>query len=515
MAARATSRRKAEPAPVAVQVNPLAAIADKLGDRMWRLCNLYSVETEEGEIIPFVPNDEQQDFLETAHSCNLILKARQLGFTTLVCILMLDACLFNSNTTCGIIADTLPNAGKIFDKKVKAVYDRLPEWLKEIRPIDTKNAGELSFPNNSRIWVSTSHRGGTLQWLLISEYGKICAKNPEKAKEIRTGALNTIHVGQTLIIESTAEGAEGHFFDLCEKAKAKREQGVPLTPMDFKLFFYPWWRTPKYWIDPTGVVIPPSSQAYFDKLKSELGIELNDGQKAWYVKKEETQGEEMSREFPSHDKEPFFTAVEGAYYSAQLARAREEQRICFVPHEPSMPVHTLWDFGLDDYMSCWHLQIHRLELRFIDYDEWENVGLEECLLDIRRKPYNYDKAAVPPDVAVRDLVRNEQNRKACFLNHGFKLVFAPGGPGSLDEGISQVRLTFNRFWFDEKKCADGLARLAGYKKEWDKARGVWLPKPRHDKNSHGSDALRTGVVCLPELEPRAKGKSYFERISGG
>lgn len=502
-AARSRNEPEAETtAKVGVRPGHLAVVASKLGDRAWRLDNLYTCETEAGEVIPFVMNDEQREFLAGAHSSNIILKARQLGFTTFICILMLDACLFNSNTTCGIIADTLPNAGKIFDKKLKEVYARLPAWLRKQRPNITTNAGELAFSNSSRLWVSTTHRGGTLQWLLVTEYGKICAKSPEKAKEIRTGALNTIHVGQTVIIESTAEGADGHFFELCSSAKAKAEQGAHLTPMDFKLFFFPWWRSPKYWVEPEGVVIPPSAETYFEKLRAEHGIELTDGQKAWYVKKEETQGDEMSREFPSHDKEPFFTAVEGAYYASQLAKCREEGRIGHVPHEPSLPVHTLWDFGLDDYMACWFLQIHRLELRFIDYAEWSNQGLEECLLEIKRKPYIYDKAAVPPDVAVRDLVRNEQNRKACFENHGFKLVFAPGGPGSVDEGIGVVRMLFNRFWYDEKKCADGLARMAGYRKEWDKARGVWLPKPRHDINSHGADAKRTGMVCLKDLEPK-------------
>lgn len=518
MAKAARSPRKSEAAEAApkvgVKAGALALAADKLGDRAWRLDNLYTCEREDGVVIDFVMNDEQREFLAGAHSSNLILKARQLGFTTFICILMLDACLFNSNTTCGVIADTLPNAGKIFEKKIKDVYDRLPEWLRKAVPADTRNAGEFSFANGSIIWVSTSHRGGTLQWLLVSEYGKICAKYPEKAKEIRTGALNTIHVGQTVIIESTAEGAEGNFFDLCEIAKAKQQQGSRLTPMDFKLFFFPWWRSGKYWIEPEGVVIPPSAEAYFEKIKVEYGITLSDGQKAWYVKKEETQGDEMAREFPSHDKEPFFTAVEGAYYARQLATCREEGRIGIVPYDPSLPVHTMWDFGLDDYMTCWHSQIHRLEVRFIDYDEWENQGLEECLLEIKRKPYIFGKAVVPPDVAVRDLVSNVQNRKACFENHGFKLVFAPGGAGSVDEGIGIVRRLFNRFLFDEKKCADGLARLAGYRKEWDKARGVWLPKPRHDINSHGADGIRTGAVCLEELMAKPAKKSTAQ-TSGG
>src|SRR5829696_9052324 len=93
------------------------------------------------------------------------------------------------------------------------------------------------FSNNSSIRVGTSLRSGTLQYLHVSEYGKLCAKYPEKAREVRTGALNTIQSGQVVFIESTAEGQEGHFFELSEAARAKERRGVPLTPLDFKFLF--------------------------------------------------------------------------------------------------------------------------------------------------------------------------------------------------------------------------------------------------------------------------------------
>ena len=83
--------------------------------------------------------------------------------------------------------------------------------------------------NNSSIRVGTSLRSGTLQYLHISEYGKLCAQFPEKAREVRTGALNTVQAGQVVFIESTAEGQEGHFFDLCE---ARESQGADADAAD-------------------------------------------------------------------------------------------------------------------------------------------------------------------------------------------------------------------------------------------------------------------------------------------
>ena len=103
---------------------------------------------------------------------------------------------------------------------------------------------ELLLSNNSSIRVSTSHRSGTLNYLHVSEYGWTCAKQPEKAQEVRTGALNTLQQEQVAFIESTAEGQEGHFYELCSQSKSKQRKGTPLTPLDFKFHFFPWWRNP-------------------------------------------------------------------------------------------------------------------------------------------------------------------------------------------------------------------------------------------------------------------------------
>jgi hypothetical protein len=218
----------------------------QLGNRAWRLNNLYTCQTKEGKIVPFRLNWAQASLLDGLHNSNLILKARQLGFTTFIQLFLLDACLFNSNIRAGTIAHRLDDARVIFRDKVKFLYDSLPEQLKAARPIIRDSADELVFSNNSSIRVATSMRSGTLQYLHISEYGQLCTAWPEKAREVRTGALNTIQAGQVVFIESTASGHEGHFYELCEAAQAKDRIGAPLTALDFKFNFFPWWKAPEY-----------------------------------------------------------------------------------------------------------------------------------------------------------------------------------------------------------------------------------------------------------------------------
>jgi hypothetical protein len=495
MAARAASQTPSDRDDSAVDLAPIAA---KLGDRAWRLDNLYTVLNKAGLIEPFRMNGEQREFLTSAHGFDIILKCRQIGFTTFIAIMMLDACLFNSNTLCGIIADTLPNAGKIFEYKIKDVYDRLPAWLRARRPTKRDRANELKFNNGSAIWTGTSHRGGTLHWLHVSEYGKICAKYPDKAKEIRTGALNTVHAGQTAIIESTAEGNSGHFFDMTERAAAKADAGAALTPLDFKLHFFPWWRVEEYRLPASSAIIAPSLADYFEKLRAEHGIALDDEQKAWYAKKLEDQDEEMAREYPSHRREPFFTAINGAFYATQLARAREDKRICRVPYDPALPVITMWDLGLDDYMACWFMQAFQRERRFIRYQEWQDTSLQECIADIQKHGYVFGKMAMPHDIKVRDLVSG-QTRLSFLENTGWKVIIAPGGEGVIEEGISLVRMQFNGYVFDEERCADGLKRLAAYRKKWDHLSGQFKAQPHKDENCHGADALRTGALVMDDL----------------
>jgi hypothetical protein len=205
------------------------AFNETFGDWRWRLSNLYWITDKEGRRTKFKMNRAQEALFNEMHHLNVILKARQLGFTTFIQLFMLDACVFNSNIRAGTIAHRLDDAQAIFRDKIKYPYDQLPEGIRAAVPVIKDSVTELLLGNNSSLRVSTSHRSGTLNYLHISEYGKLCAKHPEKAREVRTGALNTVQQGQIAFIESTAEGQEGHYYELCQQAQAKARMGTKLT----------------------------------------------------------------------------------------------------------------------------------------------------------------------------------------------------------------------------------------------------------------------------------------------
>ena len=80
---------------------------DQFSDWRWRLDNLYWIIDKDGRRVQFRLNEAQAALFDDMHYCNVILKARQRGFTTFIQIFMLDACLFNDNIRAGTIAHNL------------------------------------------------------------------------------------------------------------------------------------------------------------------------------------------------------------------------------------------------------------------------------------------------------------------------------------------------------------------------------------------------------------------------
>ncbi|KKL76700.1 hypothetical protein LCGC14_2042310, partial [marine sediment metagenome] len=79
-------------------------IEKNLGDRLWRLNNLYVIKDENGTMVPFRLNEVQVELHRGLWFFVIIPKARQLGVTTFFSILYFDQILFSKNKTANIIA---------------------------------------------------------------------------------------------------------------------------------------------------------------------------------------------------------------------------------------------------------------------------------------------------------------------------------------------------------------------------------------------------------------------------
>lgn len=466
---------------------------DQFLDPRWRLSNLYKITDKSGNAVQFRPNESQLKFLGDLHSLNIILKARQLGFTTLCCLIYLDACIFTPNTRAGVIAHKLDDAKVIFRDKIKFPYDNLDEGIKQSVATRQDSADTLTFANNSSIRVSTSMRSGTLQYLHISEFGKICSQYPDKAREIVTGALNTVEAGQFIAIESTAEGQEGKFYEMVQESRRKKEAAETLTDLDYKFHFYPWWEDTSYRLPATHVFVSQEDEEYFAKLKAEHGISTDHEQRSWYVKKAEIQGGDMRREYPSTPDEAFEQALEGAYFAHEMLAASKQKRIGAFPFVPNAVVNTFWDLGRNDLNTIWLHQFVDGYHRFIGYYEnsGEFIGHYVSWLREWAKERNatFGEHYIPHD-GDRQSLWLEGGTLAVMDGLGFRPEVVER-PNLKSESIAAARAKLPLSVFDENGCNVGLKRLRAYRKEWDDLRGVWKDKPRHDDASHGADGYQT------------------------
>jgi hypothetical protein len=458
----------------------------------------YRIKDKAGKEVRFCMNADQERFISARHGLDIVLKARQKGFTTIIQLEMLDDCLFIPNTAAGVIAHNLTDAEAFFQDKIKFAYDGLPPEFREIVAATSDTVRSLKFSNGSSIRVGTSLRSGTLQRLHVSEYGKLCAKFPEKAREVKSGAFNTVAVGQQIVVESTAEGHAGHFYEMTKAAQDKEAQGESLTPLDFKFHFAPWFTSPEYVIE-DEVVETNAFSDYFTKIEpyvvSVLGRPLSRQQRAWYTKKSEQQGEDMKREYPSTPEEAFEASIEGAYFATEMRKMREQGRICRIPIL-NKPVDVYWDLGVGDAMALTFKQQLGAEERIIDYYEMSGEGFEHFARVLNDKQYIYGQHYFPHDADQRSLGLVAKTKKEWAEEAGIKPVAVVPRIATESAGIEASRALLPSVWIDEVRCARLIQCLDNYRKDWDDKMGTWKATARHDEFSHGYKSFETAAVAV-------------------
>lgn len=481
-----------------------------LSDPMWRICSgqLYKIivkdesdEDDGGLVLPFKPNAAQQVLLKNFHYRNIILKARQLGFTTLIAIVFLDATLFGTaNSRAGIVCHTEDAAKAIFRDKVRFAYNQLPTYLRDAFPLGRDSADELLFAhNNSSIRVSTSMRSGTVHYLHVSEFGKICAKFPDRAEEVVTGTIPALAPTGTLFIESTAEGRDGHFFKMTTRAEALHNQGAKLSRKQFKFFFFAWWKAPEYRTDPDGVVISPAEHAYFDEIEGKMNTTLTPEQRAWWVSTRDNdfsgEDEKMWQEYPSTPAEAFQKSKAGCYYTVQINRARKEKRFTQVPHADGYPCFTFWDIGNSDGTAVWIIQQVGTQYRVLKFIEGWGEPYAHFVRELTNWADQHNAVwgghYLPHDGAhERQGMDNNHSPRAMLDQLGLRNIEIVERVNELQYGIQATRDVFAQCWFDEAACKEGIDHLEAYQKRWNTTTASWMDTPLKNEHTEAADAFR-------------------------
>lgn len=195
----------------------------------------------------------------------------------------------------------------------------------------------------------------------------------------------------------------------------------------------------------------------------------------------------------------FDAAILGAYFGKEIAEAERTGRICELPYERDLPVHTAWDLGIGDSTAIWFFQVVGSEIRVIDHYEAHGQGLPHYAGVLEAKPYNYGDDFVPHDAKVRELGTG-RTRIETLQALGRKPKLVP--MHKIMDGVNAARMTMPVVWFDRFKCADGVEALRQYRAEYDEKTRAFKDNPRHDWTSHSADAFRYLAMAWREMAVR-------------
>lgn len=489
----------------------------QMSSPIWRICNIYKIKDKKGNTVPFRPTKQQKRVLREIFVRKrkklFIPKARQLGMSTLIAIIILDAILFGSGVRCSICDFVGGSARKKLEDKIVFAFNQLPEDLRNAWTIDShdRNKGEfrISKTNGDKdsqcvVFAGDKPRGDTYQILHLSELGETQVKHPERAQEIFEGSLPTAEES-LIIIETTWHGGRvGVLYALVDDAMTTPdEQKDP--DKDYFILFFPWWEDPTYTSKGDVAQITEQTRAYFDGLsKNPLcrGHVFTEGQMLWYQKMRNRMQNRIYAAYPSLLEEIFLSPVDGAVYAREIDEAKVAGRFGGKLYDPSLPVDTLWDFGAPTNTIVLYFQQHDGKFWFIDADVIEaksKSGTEINGLDLNfparvrhmmAKGYRYGTHYVPHDGISRDM-RYRVSWQDDMINNGLsgKIV---GIPRTNDPwlGINRAKSDFPLYhWGDAMRpYLDGLGM---YRRRPDpKDPKKFTDELIHDFASHLADPLR-------------------------
>lgn len=404
---------------------------------------------------------------------------------------MLDDTLFNKNLACGIVSYSLEHAQHIFKRIIGHALDTLPEDIKDYAGIINRSAREITFDNGSVLRVDTTLRGGTYPNVLVSEFGKTCARNPNKAEEIITGTLQSVPVTGNIVIESTGEGNDGFFAEMVQQAALRGNEN--LSPLEYQLFFYSWVWEKSYQMQ-EKVQYPVEITDYLNKVEIEERITISLPQRYWYAAQWKVLGDKIKQEYPSTITEAFLASSDAYYFAKGIEAAYSSHRCLYTPlYDALLPVYVAMDIGVNDLTVIVIFQIAHGEIRVIDYYEDKNKGVDfYAKFLLQDKPYLYHTIFLPHDSQKRDaiVVENTYERDFRRLFSATATRFHVLKRMDKQLQISYAKLKLDRCVFNLSKVKVFLDKVGKYRKKWHEPTGRYLEDPWHDVHSNYADAFQ-------------------------
>lgn len=476
---------------------------DGLEDPVWRLANLYRCMNSSGQDVPFTPTPEQESVIIAIFIRGwrrlLIPKARQLGMSLLLCLIATDGVIFKDGYAVSWIDKKGPDAEKKLKEKVLFAWDRLDPAIRATLKETKRNTSDLGLrlasdpaAPESTFTAGIGFRGGTVQMMVISEWGWVQVFDRMRSAEIKSGALPAVELAEDglCVVETTWEGGlDGELGPLVKEAQETPpdQQG----PKSWRILFFGWHTNPAYEQD--HGYIDAISAKYFAECEAK-GLRLSERKKFWYAEKRRTMPR-VKAEYPSFPEECWATVVEGAIYGAEMVAARDEGRIIPFRHDHRYPVHTFWDLGMPINTVCWYAQVTPTEIRVIDVDMELDITLEARAAKMRAKGYDFGFHYIPWEAEMDHTTGSTRARMIAALGQNVRVVQKVA---RVENRIGMMRLQLPRCVFHAERCALGIEHLQRYRYERQTSSGTIKDAPCHDKYSHAADALGQMAQAINE-----------------
>ena len=476
----------------------MAELVAILQDPIKRICTLYTIRDDKGVEQQFRPKPEQMEVLHEifvkGNKKILIIKARQLGMSTLLGVIIADHITFNAGQQCSIVDQKLADAGLKLRGKVRMVFDSLPKIMRshdsEFSLRRTNLGGESDTP--SSCFAGTNARGGTNQILHISEWGPIQHNDPPRSKEILTGALPSAEEGLSIVETTWMGGKRGELWELTKTAMLVKAKPELKTTKDYTLLFFPWWNDPKYRVSGNMARVTPYVWEYFKEMQKHpdvvaAGHVFDHEQILWYETVAMSKGDERYREYPSVLEEAFLAPVPGAIWQKYVEAARKDGRILNFPHDATRLVYTFWDLGSPTNTRVVYCQFVDGMIHVLDHDTGLDMLPAARVAHMAAKGYSFGTHFFPHDGGRKEysgITFAQQMQTAGLV--GIQMI-----PRTREVwvGINEISGLFHRFVINEDKCVDLVESMSCYHtrlSDNDKPTSEVV----HDDASHDCDAVR-------------------------
>lgn len=166
----------------------------------------FELIDKHGKVVPFELNKAQSDFLAHATGRDIILKARQLGFSSLILAILTTDFILRENQRCVVVSHETDATQRLMDR-VKFYLSAFEQKNKTKIPMKYNSRSEIvNELNNSTFYIGTAEsksfgRGDTITNLHLSEFAFY--PNPEA---ILAGVLQAVTPEGAVFIETTANG---------------------------------------------------------------------------------------------------------------------------------------------------------------------------------------------------------------------------------------------------------------------------------------------------------------------